>query len=95
MYTLDPRAPDWSDEEFNVRKFASPTNTYIHLEKVTNTQTARRAEERVTERLRDRQTDRQRTRTRETERERVVKSSLCTLLIPHRAIQQTTKAHSF
>ena len=69
MYTLDPRAPDWSDEEFNVRKFASPTNTYIHLEKVTNTQTARRAEERVTERLRDRQTDRELEHERQRERE--------------------------
>ena len=37
VYTLDPRAPDWSDEEFSVSKFTSPTNTYIHLEKVTNT----------------------------------------------------------
>ena len=36
VYTLDPRAPDWSDEEFNVRKYSSPTNTYLHLEKVTS-----------------------------------------------------------
>ena len=74
MYTLDPRAPDWSDEEFNVRKFASPTNTYIHLEKVTNTQTARWAEERVTERLRERErgadTDTDTDRKTETERDR-------------------------
>lgn len=36
IYTLDPRTPDWSQDEFESVKFKSPSNTYLQLEQAAN-----------------------------------------------------------